>query len=94
MQGLVRRDLRFIADVITTAALSPQLFKDPEFWSVRGLNLRPPAQQTGALPTVLTGRRSAITRNTKTSIKTTTLTNKTKRRTMIMMLITTVTKPR
>ena len=62
MQGLVRRDLRFIADVITTAALSPQLFKDPEFWSVRGLNLRPPAQQTGALPTVLTGRRSKFFR--------------------------------
>ena len=38
------------ADVITKAALSPQLFKDPEFWSGRGLNLRPPAQQTGAYP--------------------------------------------
>ena len=24
---------------------SPQLFKDPECWSGRGLNLRPPAQQ-------------------------------------------------
>ena len=29
---------------------------DPECWSGRGLNLRPPAQQTGALPTELTGR--------------------------------------
>ena len=33
-----------------------QLFKDPECWSGRGLNLRPPAQETGALPTELTGR--------------------------------------
>ena len=32
------------ADVITKAALSPQLFKDPEFWSGLGLNLRPPAR--------------------------------------------------
>ena len=31
-----------------------QLFKDPEYWSGRGLNPRPPAQQTGALPTELT----------------------------------------
>ena len=29
-------------------ALSPQLFKDPECWSGRGLNLWPAAQQTGA----------------------------------------------
>ena len=35
----------------------PQLFKDPECWSGRGLNLRPPAQQTGAYPIELTGRR-------------------------------------
>ena len=40
---------------ITKAALSPQLFK--ECWSGRDLNLRPPAQQSGALPTELTGRR-------------------------------------
>ena len=39
------------------AALSPQLFKDPECWSGRGLNLRPPAQQTGAYPIQLTVRR-------------------------------------
>ena len=32
---------------------------DPECWSGRGLNLRPPAQQSGALPTELTGRRFA-----------------------------------
>ena len=35
---------RSSADVITKAALSPQLFKDPEGWSGRGLNLRPPTQ--------------------------------------------------
>ena len=29
-------------------------FKDPECWSGQGLNPRPPAQQTGALPTELT----------------------------------------
>ena len=32
----------------------PQLFKDPECLSGRGLNPRPPAQQTGALPAKLT----------------------------------------
>ena len=69
VQGLVRRGLRFIvliredqkvkpfADVITKAALSPQLFKDPECWSGRDLNLRPPAQQIGAYPIELTRRR-------------------------------------
>ena len=41
----------------TKAALSPQLFKDPECWSGRGLNQRPPARQTGAYPTELAGRR-------------------------------------
>ena len=30
-----------ICRVITKAARSPQLFKDPECWSGRGLNLRP-----------------------------------------------------
>ena len=39
------------------AALYPQLFKDPECCSGRGLNLRPSAQQTGAYPIELTGRR-------------------------------------
>jgi len=33
---------------------SLQLFKDSECWSGRGLNPRPPAQQTGALPIELT----------------------------------------
>ena len=32
----------------TKAALSPQLFKDPGCCSGRGLNLRPPAQETAA----------------------------------------------
>ena len=41
-------------DVITKAALSSQVFKEPEYWSGRGLNLRPPAQQTNALLTKLT----------------------------------------
>ena len=43
---------------ILEAALSSQLFKDPECWSGQGLNPRPPAQQTGALPTELTETRS------------------------------------
>jgi len=46
--------------VITKVARSPQLFKDPECWSGRGLNLRPPVLQSGALPTELTGRRLII----------------------------------
>ena len=32
-------------------------FSDPESCSGRGLNLRPPAQQTGANPIELTGRK-------------------------------------
>ena len=57
--GPVREDQKVkpFADVITKAALSPQLFKDPECWSGRDLNLRPPAPQTGAYPIELTGRR-------------------------------------
>ena len=39
---------------ILEAALSSQLFKDPEGWSGQGLNPRPPAQQTGTFPTELT----------------------------------------
>ena len=35
-------------------------FKDPECWSGRGLNLRPPSQQTSALPTELTRRRTKL----------------------------------
>ena len=63
----VRRDQRFFrpyprglesltafVDVITKAALSSQLLKDPKCWSGRYLNPRPPAQQTDALPTELT----------------------------------------
>ena len=45
---------------LTKAALSPQLFKDPEFWSGRDLNQRTPARRTGANPTELTGRRFYI----------------------------------
>ena len=68
-ESAVRQELRFFvliredykiqpfADVITKAALSSQLFKDPECWSGRGLNPRPPARQTGALPAELTRRR-------------------------------------
>ena len=36
---------------------SSQLIEDPECWSGRGLNPRPPARQTGALPTELTWQR-------------------------------------
>jgi len=40
----------------TKAAISFQVFKDPECWSGRALNPRHPARQTGALPTELTRR--------------------------------------
>ena len=53
-----RKSNRLQIDVITKAALSPQLFKDPVCRSGRGLNLRPPAQQTGAYPVELTERRN------------------------------------
>ena len=43
------------------AALSSRLFNDPECWSGRGLNPRPSARQTGALPTELTRRCNHIT---------------------------------
>ena len=64
-ESAVRGDLRFFvliredqkvlpfADVIAKAALSSQLFKTLSV----GLNPRPPAQQTGTLPTKLTRRR-------------------------------------
>ena len=54
---LIREDqkVKQFVDVITKAALSSQLFKDPECWSGRGLNPQPPAQQTGAYPFKLTG---------------------------------------
>ena len=47
-----------IADVITMAPLSSQLFKDHECWSGRGLNLRPTSRQTGALTAELARRQS------------------------------------
>ena len=68
-ESAVRWDLRFLVliledqkvylfvDVILKADLSSQLFEDPECWSTRGLNARPPAQQTAILPTELTRRR-------------------------------------
>ena len=48
------RKSEHFADVMTKAALSSQLFKDPECWSGRASNPRPPSQQTSALPTELT----------------------------------------
>ena len=45
------------------AALSSQLFKDPECRSERGLNPRPLVQHTGAVPTKLTKRRLNTTVN-------------------------------
>ena len=59
---LVREDLKVqpFTAVITKAAPSPQVFKDHEYWSGRGLNLRPSAQQSGALPTELTGWRCTV----------------------------------
>ena len=40
---------------VSQLAWSHQFFKDLGWWSSRGLNSRHPAQQTGALPTELTG---------------------------------------
>ena len=42
---------------VSPLAWSHQFFKDLGWWSGQGLNSRPPAQQTGALTTELTGRR-------------------------------------
>ena len=56
------RGLRFIVLIredcltITKAALSPQLFKDPECWSGQAVNERPPAQQNGSYPIELAWR--------------------------------------
>ena len=50
-----RLDVKPFVGVVTKAARSPQLFKDPECWSGRGF--KPPAKQPAALPTELTGRR-------------------------------------
>ena len=41
-----RLEIQTFADVIAKAALSPQLFEDPECWPGRGLNQRPSAHQT------------------------------------------------
>ena len=58
---------RRLADVITKAVLSSQLFKDPECWSGWDLNPQPSAQQSGALPTELTGRRRSWPVSCKTT---------------------------
>ena len=42
----------------TACMISPVFFKDLGWWSGRFLSSRLPTQQTGALPTELTGRRS------------------------------------
>ena len=55
-------------DVITKAALSPQLFKDPDRWSGRGFNLRPPGRRSGALPTELTGQWSSSVEEIRSSV--------------------------
>ena len=56
MQRLLRRGVLFIVLIRedSKVKLSPHLFKDSKCWSGRGLNLQPPAQQTGAYPIELT----------------------------------------
>ena len=54
--------LKLFADVFTKAALSSQLFKDPECWAIWGFNQQPPTQQTGAYPIELTGQQLIIKR--------------------------------
>ena len=44
-----RPESQTVCSCYTKAALSPQFFKDPGCCSRRGLNLRPPAQQTVAV---------------------------------------------
>ena len=46
-----------VADVITKAALSTRLFREPECWSGQGSNPQPPATWCDTQPTELTGRR-------------------------------------
>ena len=46
-----------VADVITNAALSIRLFKEPECWSGQGSNSQPPAPWCDTQPTELTGQR-------------------------------------
>ena len=45
-----------VVHVFTKAALSAQFINDPGCWSDRGFNQQPPARQTGASLTELTGR--------------------------------------
>ena len=60
-----RLDTLTVCRCLTKAALSPQLFKDPECWYGRDLNQRPPTRKTGAYPTELTGRRFYISKIAK-----------------------------
>ena len=48
---------------MSKAALSPQLFKDPECWSGQGLNQWPPTWQTGAHPIDLIGQNLQLVGN-------------------------------
>ena len=48
---------------MSKAALSPQLFKDPECWSGQGLNQWPPTWQTGAYPIDLIGQNLQLVGN-------------------------------
>ena len=45
-----------VVHVFTKAALSAHFITDPGCWSDRGFNQHPPARQTGASLTELTGR--------------------------------------
>ena len=67
---LIREDLKVqpFADVITKAAVSPQLCKDPDCWSGRGLNLRSTGWQSGALLTELTSQRSSSVEEIRSSV--------------------------
>ena len=58
-----------LTDVITEAAVSSQLFNDPECWSGRGFNPRPPAEQTSALPIELSGMRQVIIVNYQSHVQ-------------------------
>ena len=58
-----RRQESLTLDLFTKAALSSQLFKDPECWSDRGLNQWPPTQQTRAYSIELIGQNLELVRN-------------------------------
>ena len=51
LSEMTRKSNRLRMSLQIKAALSSQLFKDPECWPGQGLNPRPSARQTGALPT-------------------------------------------